>query len=571
MARLSGNFAHRTIAFLLCCFFAIFLIWPIWEVVRTGFVHDGRFTTEYIRLIFSDPNLLRGLRNAALVAITVTLFCLIISLPLAVLSVRYDFSGRAILSGLLLAPLVLPPFVGAIGVQLLLGRYGPLTMILGLGNGAGFDWIGRYRLLGIVFVEALHLYPVMLLNLQAALANIDPGMEQAAANLGASRWLVFRKITLPLLRPGLFAGCTLVLIWSFTELGAPLVFDFTTITPVQVFWQITEVASNPLPYALVVVMLAAAGGLYVFGKVILGGGASTIATKGLTAAQPKRLRGLSAFATVVFFLIVLFVALLPHIAVVLTSFSAAGQWYRSIIPREFTLSHYRAALIDDLAIPSVRNSVLYATGATIVAVVVGLSAAIVIVRSRLRFRGLIDLLAMLPLAVPGLVLAFGYLAISVSLKQKYGQSLPRWLDVLACPVLFLILAYAVRRLPYVVRAVAAGLQQTPRDLELAAENLGASHARVLRKITLRLISGNLIAGALLAFAFALLEVSDSLILAQEAHYFPITRAILELAARLGDGPYIASALGVWAMFLLTFCFLAANSVVGKRIGAMFRA
>jgi iron(III) transport system permease protein len=556
MSGSDSNAAHRGVALFLCLFFAVFLIWPIFEVVEAGFVKSGHFSTQYVQLIFSDPQLLRGLGNAAFVGVSVTLLSLLIALPLAVLSVRYDFPGRGLLSGLLLAPLVLPPFVGAIGVRLLLGRYGPITMLLGLG--------------GVIVVEALHLYPVMLLNLQAALANIDPSMEQAAANLGASRWLIFRKITLPLLRPGLFAGCTLTLIWSFTELGTPLVFDYLTITPVQVFWQITEVAANPLPYALVVVMLAGAGVLYLIGKVMLGTGTSAIATKGMTAADPKQLRGVSALGAVSLFVVILIFALLPHAAVILTSFTATGQWYRSVLPREFTLNHYTAALLDDLAIPSVRNSVLYASAATILAVGVGLSAAIVIVRSRLRSRGLIDLLSMLPLAVPGLVLAFGYLAIGVSLKQRFGASLPSWLDVLAKPAIFLVLAYAVRRLPYVVRAAAAGLQQTPEDLELAAENLGASHLRVLRKITLRLIAGNLIAGSLLAFAFALLEVSDSLILAQKAAYFPITRAILELAQRLGDGLYIASALGVWAMVLLTLCLLAANSLVGKKMGAMFR-
>ncbi|MGA3067776.1 MAG: iron ABC transporter permease [Tepidisphaeraceae bacterium] len=560
-----GSTGHRIAAAIICLFFAAFLIWPIWQTLRIGFTQDGHFSAVYIQMIVSDPQLMRGLFNAAMIGITVMFLSLAIALPLAVLSVRYSFPGRDWLAGLLLAPLVLPPFVGAIGVRLLLGRFGPLTMLLGLGHGAGFDWIGRYRMLGIIVVEALHLYPVMLLNLQAALANIDPGLEQAAANLGASRWRVFRKITLPLLRPGLFAGCTLTLIWSFTELGTPLIFDFNTVTPVQIFWQITQVASNPLPYALVVVMLAAAGLLYLLGKVLLGGGAEASASKGIVGASVAQpLHGLPALAASGLFIVVLIFALLPHAAVILTSVSATGQWYRSVLPREFTLNHYTAALLDDLAIPSVRNSVMYATCATIVAVAIGLTAAVVIVRSRLRIRGFIDVLSMLPLAVPGLVLAFGYLAIGISLKQKYGPSLPVWLDVQERPTIFLILAYAVRRLPYVVRATAAGLQQTPRDLELAAENLGASHARTLWKITFPFIAGNLIAGALLAFAFALLDVSDSLILAQKAAYYPITRAILELAQRMGDGLYIASALGVWAMLLLTFCLLAAGSMVGKR-------
>jgi len=558
-------------ALLLYIFFAVVLVYPIWRVVAAGFTtRGGQFTLAYVKLIFSDPALVRGLINAAVVAIVVTAASLLVALPLAVLSVRYDFPGRALLSGAMLAPLILPPFVGAIGMRLVLGRLGPLSVLLGLSGGAGFDWLGRFRLSGIILVETLHLYPILLLNLQAALANIDPAMEQAAANLGADRWTIFRRITLPLVRPGLFAGCTLTLIWSFTELGTPLMFDFQTITPVQVFQQITDVSANPLPYALVVVTLAASTVLYLIGKVLWGRSLSAATSRASTVATARQLHGIAAIAAAAPFVLVLLLAILPHLSVILTSFTATGQWYRSVLPHSFTLNHYGAALLDDLAVPSVRNSVIYATAATMVALCVGLTAAVIIVRGEIRGRGAIDALAMLPLAVPGLVLAFGYLAIGVSLKQRFGQRLPVWLDVQEMPVVFLIVAYATRRLPYVVRSAVAGLQQTPRDLELAGANLGAGRFAVLRKITVPLIAANLIAGALLAFAFALLEVSDSLILAQKSAYFPITRAILELAQRLGDGLYIASALGVWAMLLLSMTLLAANSLLGRRMGAMFR-
>jgi len=188
-----------------------------------------------------------------------------------------------------------------------------------------------------------------------------------------------------------------------------------------------------------------------------------------------------------------------------------------------------------------------------------------------RVERLIDTLAMLPLAVPGLVLAFGYLAVSIWLKQRYpDQAWIKLLDVQERPTLLLVIAYAARRMPYVVRAVVAGLQQTPRDLELAAANLGATRSTVLKRITIPLILANLIAGALLSFAFAMLEVSDSLVLAQKADYYPITRAILDLSQRLGDGIYIASALGVWAMVLLILTILSANSLLGKKMGAVFR-
>ena len=569
--RLSPRAGHRLISLGLYAFFAIFFLWPIARILGRGFeTRDGNFTLQYVGLIFSDPQLVRGMFNAIAIAAVVTLLCLCIALPLAVLSVRFEFPGRGILGGLMLAPLVLPPFVGAIGVRLLLGRLGPLTVLLGMGHGTGFDWLGRYRAVGIILVEALHLYPVLLLNLQASLANIDPSMEQAAANLGASRFAVFRRITLPLIRPGIFAGCTLTIIWSFTELGTPLMFGFNTITPVQIFEQITDVADNPLPFALVVVTLGVAVALYLIGKVLLGRSYDTAAGKASVAVMPTRLGGWRAAAACLPFVLILALALLPHLSVILTSLTVPGQWYRSILPQHFTFAHYQAALTDDLAVPSVTNSAIYASMATILALVVALGVGIIAVRSELPDRGIIDALVMLPLAVPGLVLAFGYLAISVGLKQRFGERLPLWLNVQEMPVVFLVIAYATRRLPYIVRATVAGLQQTPVDLELAAANLGAGRATVLRRITIPLIMANLIAGALLAFAFALLEVSDSIILAQKEAYYPITRAILELSQRLGDGVYIASALGVWAMLLLTITLLAANRLLGRKMGAAFR-
>jgi iron(III) transport system permease protein len=562
---------HRLISLGLYAFFILFFCWPIWRILVRGFLtHDGHFTLQYIHIIFRDPQLVRGLFNAIAIAIVVTLLCLAIAMPLAMLSVRYEFPGRGLLAGLMLAPLVLPPFVGAIGVRLLLGRLGPLSVALGLGGGAGFDWLGKFRAAGIILVEALHLYPILLLNLQASLAGVNPTLEQAAANLGASRFTVFRRITLPLIRPGIFAGCTLTLIWSFTELGTPLMFAFNTITPVQIFEQVTDVADNPLPFALVVVTLIVAVALYLVGKVLLGRAYDSAATKATVAMTPRRLLGWRGFAAALPFLVILALALLPHLSVILTSLSATGQWYRSILPRELTTAHYFAALGDELAMPSILNSVIYASLATLLALFVGLGVGVIAVRSRLPDRSLIDALAMLPLAVPGLVLAFGYLAISVSLKQRFGPNLPIWLNVQEMPVAFLVIAYAARRLPYVVRSVVAGLQQTPVDLELAAANLGAPRATVLRRITIPLILANLIAGALLAFAFALLEVSDSIILAQKEAYYPITRAILELSQRLGDGVYIASALGVWAMILLTLTLLAANQLLGRKMGAVFR-
>ena len=565
---------------LVLAIFAIFLLWPIWRVVQVGFfgmpgTPDAGFTLAYIAHVFTDPILREGLVNSTLIAIGVTLLTMVISVPLAVLSVRYDFRGKGLLSGLLLVPLILPPFVGAIGMRQILGRMGALTGLaqsLGLApDGTPVDWMGVSRIGGIMLVEALSLYPILFLNLSAALANLDPAMEQAAANLGASRWTIFRRITLPLMRPGLLAGGTIVLIWSFTELGTPLMFDFNRVTSVQVFQRLTQVSGNPLPYAMVIVMMAVSVLLYLTGKMLLGRTNVAGVTKASVRATTRRLTGAREWLVAGAFALVIGLALLPHIGVVLTSLSGVGAWYESAVPAVFTGEHYVNGLSHDVTIPAIKNSVKFAFMATCIDVLLGILIAWIIVRSTLPGRNVIDALSMLPLAVPGLVLAFGYLAISYQLRFWFeGYRFVDLVDVEKSPAALLVIAYAIRRLPYVVRSAVAGLQQTPPDLELAARNLGASPLMTARRIMIPLIAANLVAGALLAFAFAMLEVSDSLILAQKAAYWPITKAIYELFQRLGDGPYVASALGVWAMVLLTLTILLANNLLGRRMGAIFR-
>jgi iron(III) transport system permease protein len=162
------------------------------------------------------------------------------------------------------------------------------------------------------------------------------------------------------------------------------------------------------------------------------------------------------------------------------------------------------------------------------------------------------------------VLAFGFLALS-----QEGRPLHFLVGANGNPALLLIVAYAVRRLPYVVRAAVAGLQQSDPAMEEAARSLGAGGFRTLRRISLPLIGANLAAGGILAFAFAMLEVSDSLILAQQTEHYPVTKAIYTLLSSLGNGHELAAALGVWAMVFLAVAIAGAAALAGKR-GGLFR-
>lgn len=558
---------RRTAWFLLiavsACMVAGF-VYPAVSVLQEAFrAPGGGLTLDYVGVILGDPVYREGLLNSLLIGVATTAAATAVALPLAVLNHRHDFPLRRLLAPALLAPMILPPFVGAVGVKHLLGTEGSLNAaiaFLGLTPDSGpVDWLAESRLAGVVAMNALGLFPILYLNLSASLAQLDPALEQVAENLGASPWRRFRRVTLPLILPGLFAGGALVFIWAFTDLGVPLVFDVTRVAPVQILDGIKGLDRNPLPYALTAVVLVIAAGTFLLSKLLFAGGRRASAPRPSLRAAAAPLRGPRGWACSALFAGVGALATLPHLGVLLLSFS--GDWHGSAWPKEFTLAHWEEALGSALVVPSIQNSLLYAGAATLLALVLGLSAAWVVVRSDLRARHLLDTLTMLPLAVPGLVLAFGYLALS-----QEGKPFAFLVGAGGSPFLLLALAYAMRRLPYVMRSSVAGLQQSDPVLEQAARSLGASAWRTFRRVSLPLLAAHLAAGCILAFAFAMLEVSDSLILAQRAEHYPVTKAIFALVSSLGNGTELAAALGVWAMAFLSTALIGAALLGGKRGG-----
>jgi iron(III) transport system permease protein len=548
-------------------FFLFFFFWPLGETLRGAFqAADGSWTLDYAGEVFRNPIYREGLVNALFLGLASTAATFLLAVPLAFVADRFLFPGKNLLTGLLLVPMIMPPFVGAIGIRQILGQEGALNALLadlGLMNPLHpFDWLGQGRFWGIVAMNALHLYPILYLNVTAALANIDPSLDEAAENLGCTGFRKFWKITVPLILPGLFAGGTIVFIWAFTELGVPLMFEYNRVTSVQIFSGLRDIGGNPFPFALVAVMLASTVLLYALSKWLFGGGGHAMISKSATLGGP-RLPGLTGrWLCTALFTGVFLIAVLPHLGVLLVAFSK--DWYGSILPTGWTLDHFQAALGHNLTLPSIQNSLKYASLATVLDLVLGIAIAWIVVRTDWPGRHLIDSLAMLPLAVPGIVLAFGYLAMT-----QEGKLLSA-LNPVKDPLLILVIAYAMRRLPFVVRSAVAGLQQTSVTLEEAAQNLGCTPWRSLRRITIPLIFANLLAGALLAFSFAMLEVSDSLLLAQRMQDFPITKAIFELYQLLGEGRFIACALGAWAMAFLGVTILGASLLLGKKFGALFR-
>ena len=540
---------------------AAFLVYPMSLTLSRAFVSDGEWTFRNFEMLLGSRIHISGLMNSLWIGIGVTILSTLLALPSAVFMTRFRFPGKTLLGGLLLVPMVLPPFVGAIGIQRFFALYGSLNIFLFEHNWIQepIHWLSPdTRLIAVIILEALHLYPIMYMNLMTTMANLDPSLTESAASLGATRWQRFRNISWPLCRPGFFAGASIVFIWALTDLGTPLLAGFHDVTPVQIFTMMTDLQENPIGHALVVTLVAFSVSLFTLSRMsnnskkfqMMGRGHSTsnetYASKNLTFVIYA-----SQFALIFF-------ALVPHLGIILTSLS--DDWFMTSLPETYTTRHYKMIMEQELPWAGIQNSLYLSSLSTFLDLSLGLLISYAIVHKTIPFTRLLDALIMLPLALPGIVLAFGYVS-------TYTHT---WLDPMENPTPLLVIAYAIRRLPFMVRSSVSGFQQISKSLEEASWTLGASKIRTLCLINLPLVTANLIAGALLCFAYAMLDVSDSLILAMKEDSWPLTKAIYAICLEPGNGDTIASALGVVGMGILACCILGASVILGRRMGELFR-
>ncbi len=369
---------------------------------------------------------------------------------------------------------------------------------------------------------------------------------------------------MPLARPGIFAGACIVFISAFTDLGTPLIFNFYATVPTQIFNASADANSEQVGYAFVVATLAL---VLVFFLLVrrFGESAGAMSTRAIQATTSETLPPLAGWCVSALVVLLLFVAVLPHIGVILSSVSQ--RWFFTILPTKVSGHYFAEVFSNDKTQLYISNSLVYSGLSAFLDLSLGLVIAHLLAREIFPGKSLLDALAMLPLALPGLVLAFGLL-MSYNVREPWLA----WMNPRNNPTFLLVVSYALRRLPYIVRAAYAGYQQTSVALEEASYNLGAGRLVTFRRITLPLIASSLIAGTILTFCFAMLEVSDSLILALESRFAPITRGIYEIMGRPSpEAASLACALGVLAMALLGGGLLIASRVMGRRLGSFFRA
>jgi iron(III) transport system permease protein len=513
------------------------IVYPLLQVLSVAVIVDGRPTAAPLLAFFARPLFRESLVNTLVSGVLAVALGSLIAVPLALLTVRYSFPGRGILTTLGLLPLVIPPFVGAVAFQQILGRSGTVNLFLLERFGVTVPFMEG--LWGVVLVQTLHYFPFIWLNTAAALSALDRSLEEAAQNLGASGFRLFRRVLLPLSLPGYAAGALLTFIRVIDDLGTPLMLNYTKLLAPQAYLRVTTVGLTDVDgYVICAVLVALSLAALWISKGLLGRGEFTaVGRSGEAPAVALGARGTLAVWTIA--ILLLGPALLPHVGIALLSVSKV--WSLSPLPSVYTLGNYDEILFR--APHFIWNTLRYALLAAALDVGLGAVIAWLLLRGRTRGRQSLDAIATMPLAVPGVVLAVGYL------RVFHGWSVPGLGAPLTSTWLILVIVYAMRRLPYTVRGAYAALQQLPVSLEEAAQNLGASRARAFLKVTLPLMGRGLLAGGLLAFVSSAVDLSSTILLVPHVELGPLSYGIyLYMQSAVGRGP--GAALGVVAIALV---------------------
>ena len=544
-------------AVLVLGFLALFLVLPVAQVFYTAFVEsDGSLTLGHFEAFFGQGLMREAFLNSLYVALMSAVFASLIAVPLAYFTVRFRFRGAILIQTLGVLPLIMPPFVGAVALQLIFGRSGSLNLLLG--EHFGFTIPVMEGLNGVIFVESIHYFPFILMNLTVALRNIDGAMEEAAMNLGCRGWRLFWRVILPLGLPGFVAGASLAFVKVFDDLGTPLVMGQTNLLAPQAYLRITQVGlEDPLGYVISVIMIAFSICAMALSVHALKGKDYSTLQKGGISLQQRRLSPMGSFMAYAWIGMVLLVTLSPHIGVLLLSF--ASVWSFSPLPDAYTLVHYATVFQDSSGM--IKNTLLYCGLAAGIDVVLGVTIAYLILRTRLPARQWLDWIATASLAVPGIVLAIGFL------RLYKGVLVPGTDLLLTGTWVMIMLAYAVRRLPYALRSCLAALQQVHVSLEEAAENVGATKLRTIRRVLVPLMTGGILAGFVTSFITAAVELSATLLLTSAESQAPMSYGIyLYMQSIAGRGP--GAALGVLAIVVVAVGTYLSHRVV-ERSGQRF--
>ncbi len=515
-------------------FLLIFFYIPLISIIREG-LWDNGFTLKYLLSILSNSYHRHIIFFTVEQALASTGLTLLLGLPGAYLFARYDFPGKRVIKAFLTVPFVMPSIMVALGFLLLFGKEGFFTRLLG-------DWGILYSWKAILIAHAFYNFPIVIRMVSSLWQRINPHYEEVAMSLGAKGFTLFRKVTLPMLMPSIFASAMLTFVFCFLSFSIPLIlggYQYATIE-VDIFMLIMTLLDFKTGSALAIIQISLSFiFMYIYIKSL---DSYSKAEEQRVFREPrkmtlKELMSVKGALILLYSLIVFIFIVSPLLAVVYDSLIYNGhfslEWYHRVFSARYNPIFGATTLI------AIRNSLLFGFGTVVLSTIIALIVAYSLHRWHFRGKNIFDALVMLPLGSSAITLGLGYI------KAFHATPLYRtWIII--------VLAHTVIAYPFVLRAISAVLRKIKPSLSEAAVSLGATEWKAFLRVELPLAMGGIIVGAIFAFAMSIAELGATYML-YSPEYTTITIAVYRFLGSRQFGS--ASALSVILMAISGISFM----------------
>ncbi|MBR2855176.1 MAG: iron ABC transporter permease [Clostridia bacterium] len=549
--KLMGDPVMVTTIVVLIAFLTLFILYPLAILLVDSFVGDGGFSFSVFERIFRMPNFTRAITNTLKIGFVVGIFSTLLGLLFAYVEVylRMNRLAGGLFKVVSMLPVVSPPFVLSLSMIMLFGKAGLITRYM-----LGIYDNNVYGYWGIVIVQTLTFFPVCYMMLKGLLKNIDPSLEEAARDMGASRWKVFADVTLPLLLPGLGNAFLVTFIESIADFANPMIIggSYDTLAT-TIYLQITGAYDKAGAAAMAVVLLCITLAMFAVQKYYLERKtAATLTGKASRARmliEDKSVKipltifcSLGALFVIIMYICVPIGALFPTWGYKFTPLTF--KWFEQVFTRYRGLQAFRDSFVLSLI-------------AAPITALLSMIISYLVVKRKFKGKGFIEAVSMLAMAVPGTVLGVGYirgfangLFHSGFLSGIYGTGL------------ILVIVFIVRSLPTGTRSGISALRQIDKSIEESAYDMGAGSGKVFTTVTLPLIKDSFLSGLVTAFVRSITAIS-AIILLVTPSYLLITVQINEFAEK---GAYSIACAFATILIIITYGSVLLMNLIIKHFG-----
>ena len=487
----------QIISFVILGLYALFLVLPLFQLLCSSVINDeGQFTWEFFDRFFSRETYYGTLFNSFKVAVAATASSLIVGILFSYFYSLFDLKGKSFLQIMAILACMSPPVIGAYSWIQMFGRGGIFTKLLRAWLGIRMPSI--YGFGGIVLVITCQLFPLVFLYINGALKNIDNSLIEASSGLGCGSFKRFFTVILPLCMPTILAAGLLVFMRAFADFSTPLLIGKGYQTfPVLIYNSFVGETSRSQNFAAAVSVVGIIVTALIFFVQKFANSKFSFTMNAMHSIETHKPKRLSGILMHIYCYFIVLVAMMPQFFVAFQSFRKCKG---GVFQDGFSLDSYAAAF-DRILKRSLPNTFLIGVLALALVIFLAILIAYLVVRRSGSVNNIIDTLSMVPYIIPGAV-------VGIALVITFNRG-PL---VLTGTAAIMIIALIIRRLPYTIRSSVAILQQIPLSIEEAAISLGCSKLKAFFLVTVPMMAGGIMSGAIISWITIITELSTAIVL-----------------------------------------------------------